>query len=75
MSLHGGGPQVNNFEQVTNVGHQISVGGRAGGRAGSRAMGIPGLISGVGEQGHSWGQGWGVLAYTLRSKASWIMVT
>ena len=30
--LHHGGPQVNKFERVPSVGHQMSVGGRAGGQ-------------------------------------------
>ena len=34
--MKGGGPKVNNFEQVSNVGHQISVAG-----AGARGSNVP----------------------------------
>ena len=42
----GGGPQVNKFEQVSSVGHQMSVAGVS--QADGQGLGVPGLMSGEG---------------------------
>ena len=56
---------MNKFEQVSSVGHKMSVVG-----------GIPGPMSGGGgPRSDVWGGGPGKGDCTVRSKASWVMAT
>ena len=72
--LMGEGPQVNNFEQVSSDGHQMSPGGSMSDIKGA-GLGhlVPCLMSRVGKTCARAVRGQG--ACTMKFNASWVMVT